>query len=165
LEYLAAPPVQAWLSAASSAVRLAPMRQILLFYFCIFVVFRTIMPVILLRFSVHRGQKMDGPASSSAAGHDRGGRFVNGHSEYAARRRRVAERLQELCAGYDASSPVNRQLLSLAAQHLDDAAVTRIAAKRASSTRAAMKILDRIPRNPAPAQLLSARELLDRLRP
>jgi hypothetical protein len=33
---------------------------------------------------------------------------------------------------------------------LDDAAVTRIAAKRASSTRAAMKILDRIPRKPEP---------------
>ena len=106
---------------------------------------------------------MDGAASSSgAAGHDRLGRFVNGHSEYAARQRRVAERLQQLCADYDTSSPVNRQLLSIAAQHLDDAAVTRMAAKRASSTRAAMKILDRIPRKP-PAASMTARELLDRL--
>jgi len=108
---------------------------------------------------------MDGAASGTAAGHDRRGRFVNGHSEYAARRRRVAERLEQLCADYDASSPVNRQLLSIAAQHLDDAAVTRIAAKRASSTRAAMKILDRVPRKPPPAQLMTARELLDKLRP
>jgi hypothetical protein len=46
---------------------------------------------------------------------------------------------------------------------LDDAAVTRMAAKRASSTRAAMKILDRIPRKPPPVQLPTARELLDRL--
>jgi hypothetical protein len=106
---------------------------------------------------------MDGAASSGAAGHDRRGRFVNGHSEYAARRRRVAERLQGLCVDYDASSPVNRQLLSIVAQHLDDAAVTRSAAKRASSTRAAMKLLDRIPRKPPPAQLPTARELLDRL--
>jgi hypothetical protein len=93
---------------------------------------------------------MDGAASGAVAGHDRRGRFVNGHSEYAARRRRVAERLEQLCADYDASSPANRQFLSIAAQHLDDAAVTRIAAKRASSTRAAMKILDRIPRKPEP---------------
>src|SRR5215472_17071572 len=104
---------------------------------------------------------MDGATSGGTTGHDRRGRFVNGHSEYAARRRRVAERLQELCADYDASSPTNRQLLSIAAQHLDDAAVTRTAAKRTSSTRAAMKILDRIPRNPLPDQLPSARELLD----
>jgi hypothetical protein len=66
--------------------------------------------------------------------------------------------------------------LSIAAQHLDDAAVTRVAAKRASSTRAAMKILDRIPRKPPPAPgspaaddqaaqapLETARELLERL--
>src|SRR5215469_4941056 len=92
---------------------------------------------------------MDGATSGGTTGHDRRGRFVNGHSEYDARRRRVAERLQQLCTDYDASSPVNRQLLSIAAQHLDDAAVTRIAAKRASSTRAAMKLLDRIPRKPA----------------
>jgi hypothetical protein len=94
---------------------------------------------------------MDGSASSAAAGHDRLGRFVSGHSEYAARQRRVAERLQQLCTDYDASSLANRQLLAIAAQHLDDAAVTRIAAKRARSTRAAMKILDRIPRKPEPA--------------
>jgi hypothetical protein len=48
---------------------------------------------------------------------------------------------------------------------LDDAAVTRIATRRASSTRAAMKILDRIPRKPLAVQLPTARELLDKLRP
>jgi hypothetical protein len=92
---------------------------------------------------------MDGSANSAATGHDRLGRFVNGHNEYAARRRRVAERLQQLCADYDATSPANQQLLAIAAQHLDDAAVTRIAVKRARSTRAAVKILDRIPRRSA----------------
>ena len=108
---------------------------------------------------------MDGTAGGAVAGHDRRGRFVNGHSEYAARRRRVAERLEQLCADYDASSPVNRQLLSIAAQHLDDAAVTRIAAKRASSTRAAMKILDRIPRKPEPLPATDfERELWENLR-
>jgi hypothetical protein len=53
--------------------------------------------------------------------------------------------------------------LSIAAQHLDDAAVTRIATKRASATRAAMKILDRIPRKPR--LLATARELLEQLPP
>jgi len=108
---------------------------------------------------------MDGAAGGAVAGHDRRGRFVNGHSEYAARRRRVADRLRELCVDYDNSSPTNQQLLSIAAQHLDDAAVTRVAAKRARSTRAAMKILDRVSRKPPPAQLVTARELLDKLRP
>ena len=108
---------------------------------------------------------MDGTANGAVAGHDRRGRFVNGHSEYAARRRRVADRLQQLCADYDDSSPTSRQLLGIAAQHLDDAAVTRVAAKRARSTRAAMKILDRISRKPPPAQSMTARELLDKLRP
>jgi hypothetical protein len=105
---------------------------------------------------------MNGSAFGRVSGHDpRSGRFTNGNSEYRARQQRVAERLQQLCADYDASRPVNRQLLSIAAQHLDDAAMTRIAAKRASSTRAAIKILDRIPRKPRP--LATARELLEQL--
>lgn len=66
----------------------------------------------------------------------------------------MAERLQQLCADYDASSPANWQLLAIAAQHLDDAAVTRIAVKRARSTRAAMKVLDRIPRKTEPMRSL-----------
>jgi hypothetical protein len=94
---------------------------------------------------------MDGSANGTAAGHDRLGRFTSGHNEYAARRRRVADWWQQLCADYDDSSPTNRQLLLIVAQHLDDAAVTRIAAKRARSTHAAMKILDRIPRKPKPS--------------
>jgi hypothetical protein len=112
---------------------------------------------------------MDGSANSPVAGHDRLGRFTSGHNEYAARRRRVADRWQQLCVDYDDSSPTNRQLLLIVAQHLDDAAVTRIAAKRARSTRAAMKILDRIPRKPEPSAshsapaLESARAMLERL--
>jgi hypothetical protein len=98
---------------------------------------------------------MDGSANSAPAGHDRLGRFVNGHSEYAARRRRVAERVQQLCADYDAPSAATRQLLAIAAQHLDDAAVTRISAKRARSTRAAMKILASIPRKEVPIPTLA----------
>jgi hypothetical protein len=102
---------------------------------------------------------MDGSAAGAAAGHDRLGRFVNGHSEYAARRRRVAERLQQLEADYDAASPANRQLLAIAAQHLDDAAVTRVAVKRARSTRAAMKILTAVPRKqPSPPPTLAEYE-------
>jgi len=44
---------------------------------------------------------MDGSTNSTVAGHDRLGRFTSGHNEYAARRRRVADRWQQLCADYD----------------------------------------------------------------
>jgi hypothetical protein len=56
---------------------------------------------------------MDGAASSGAAGHDRRGRFVNGHSEYAARRRRVAQRLQQLCRVAPPALPSSGALIFL----------------------------------------------------
>jgi hypothetical protein len=105
---------------------------------------------------------MNGAAIGEAVAHDAQGRFVNGHSEYAARKRRVAERLAKLRLDYD-PSPSQQMLLVVVAGHLDDAERCRSAAARTRATRAAMKILDRIPRKPRSAQLPTARELLDRL--
>jgi len=84
---------------------------------------------------------------------------MRGHSEYAAKRRRVAERLAELSLDYDASSPSQRTLLLLAAQHLDEATMTRSAERRVRAGNAANRLLRQIPRKPEPP-VPSLRELL-----
>ena len=93
---------------------------------------------------------MDGAVSGSAAGHDRQGRFTAGHSEYAAKRRRIADRLAELSLEYNASSPARQTLLLIACTHLDEAERTRNAEKRVRATNAAARILRSIPRKPEP---------------
>jgi hypothetical protein len=99
---------------------------------------------------------MDGSAIGAATDHDRLGRFKNGNSEYAAKRRRIAERLVQLSADYNAS-PSQQQLLAIAARHLDDAAVARTAERRVRATNAATRILRLIPHKEPP--LLSLEEL------
>jgi len=94
--------------------------------------------------------------------HDIQGRFVNGNSEREAKRRRIAERLEALLADYDPTR-AQRQLLAIVAGHLDDAERARSAVARIRATNAARRLLKDIPRKPPPAQLVSARELLDRL--
>src|SRR5215470_6173892 len=101
---------------------------------------------------------MDGAASS---GHDELGRLVRGHSEYAARKRRLAERVAKLRLDYD-PSPSQQMLLVVIAGHLDDAERCRSAIARTRATNAARRLLKDIPRKP-PVQLPTARELLDRL--
>ena len=91
---------------------------------------------------------MDGSATGAAVGHDRSGRFVAGHTEYAAKRRRIAERVAALAQDFDAKSPVSQMLLRIAAEHIDQAATTRNSTLRVRATRAAAKVLDRIPRKP-----------------
>ena len=54
--------------------------------------------------------KMDGAVTGEAAAHDAQGRFVSGHTEYAARKRRLAERLAKLRLDYD-PSPSQQMLL------------------------------------------------------
>jgi hypothetical protein len=108
---------------------------------------------------------MDGTASGAVAGHDRQGRFVNGHSEYAARRRRVAEIAQTLAAEFD-PTPSQVRLLAIAARHMDDAERCRSAIVRTRATNAARRLLKDIPRkpglSPVPA-LETARAMLERL--
>ena len=105
---------------------------------------------------------MDGAVTGEVVAHDAQGRFVSGHSEYAARKRRIAERLAQLLADYD-PSPSQKQLLAVIAGHLDDAERCRSAIARTRATNAARRLLRDLKRKPPPAQLMTARELLDRL--
>jgi len=105
---------------------------------------------------------MDGAVTS---GHDELGRLVRGHSEYAARKRRLAERLAKLRLDYD-PSPSQQMLLVVIAGHLDDAERCRSAIARTRATNAARRLLKDIPRKPLPPAahpLMTARELLERL--
>jgi len=105
---------------------------------------------------------MDGSASGTALGHNsESGRFTNGHSEYRARKRRLAERVRQLALDLD-PSPSQEMLLPIIAGHLDDAERCRSALARTRATNAARRLLKDIPRKP-PAASMSARELLDRL--
>jgi hypothetical protein len=80
-------------------------------------------------------------------GHDELGRLVRGHSEYAARKRRLAERLAKLRLDYD-PSPSQQMLLVVVARHLDDAERARSAVARTRATNAARRLLKDIPRKP-----------------
>jgi hypothetical protein len=79
--------------------------------------------------------------------HDELGRLVRGHSEYAARKRRLAERLAKLRADYNPSSS-QEMLLVVIAGHLDDAERCRSAIARTRATNAARRLLRDIPRRP-----------------
>jgi hypothetical protein len=79
--------------------------------------------------------------------HDELGRLVRGHSEYAARKRRLAERLEKLRLDYD-PSPSQLMLLVVVAGHLDDAERARSAISRTRATNAARRLLKDIPRKP-----------------
>ena len=102
---------------------------------------------------------MDGAVTS---GHDELGRLVRGHSEYAARKRRLAERVAKLRLDYD-PSPSQQMLLVVIAGHLDDAERCRSAIARTRATNAARRLLKDIPRKPVQV-LATAKELLERLK-
>ena len=107
---------------------------------------------------------MDGSAIGAVAGHDeRSGRFTNGHSEYRARKDRLAERERQLTLDYD-PSPSQLELLPIIARHLDDALRGRSAERRVRAGNAADRLLRLIPKRKRPeAPLTTARELLERL--
>jgi hypothetical protein len=109
---------------------------------------------------------MDGSATGTAAGHNRlNGRFINGHSEYRARKDRLAERERQLTLDYD-PSPSQRQLLPIIARHLDDAERARTAERRVRAGNAANRLLRLIPMRVRQEEpLMTARELLERLKP
>jgi len=106
---------------------------------------------------------MNGARVGTTVGHDPyNGRFTAGHSGRAAKKRRIAERLAKLRVDYD-PTPSQEMLLAVIAGHLDDAERCQSAVARTRATNAARRLLKDIPRKPLPAQLPSARELLDRL--
>src|SRR6516225_3913379 len=102
---------------------------------------------------------MDGAVTS---GHDELGRLGRGHSEYAACKRRLAERVAKLRLDYD-PSPSQQMLLVVIAGHLDDAERCRSAIARTRATNAARRLLKDIPRKPVQV-LATAKELLERLK-
>jgi hypothetical protein len=103
---------------------------------------------------------MDGTAIGAAEGHDKLGRLVRGHSEYAAKRRRLAERLAQLVADYD-PSPSQKQLLAIIAGHLDDAERARSAYTRQRASNSAARLLANLPRKPEPPLPLTLDAYLD----
>jgi hypothetical protein len=105
---------------------------------------------------------MNGTATSAVEGHDKLGRLVRGHSEHAARKRRLAERLAKLRLDYD-PSPSQQMLLVVIAGHLDDAERARSGVARTRATNAARRLLKDIPRRAEPpVPLLS--ELMKQVR-
>ena len=107
---------------------------------------------------------MDGSASGTALGHNpRSGRFTNGHSEYRARKDRLAERVRQLTLDFD-PSPSQEMLLPIIARHLDDAERARTAERRVRAGNAANRLLRLIPKRTRQEEpLITARELLERL--
>ena len=101
-------------------------------------------------------------SSSVTTSSDKPWLFQSCNSEYRAKKQRIAERLAQLVADYN-PSPSQKQLLAVIAGHLDDAERCRSAIARTRATNAARRLLKDIPRKPPPAQLETARELLDRL--
>jgi len=98
-------------------------------------------------------------------GHDpHNGTFITGNSGRAAKKRRIAERLARLHLDYCPSSS-QEMLLVVAAGHLDDAERARSSIVRMRAANVARRLLKDVPRRPLPAQLMTARELLDKLRP
>ena len=106
---------------------------------------------------------MDGSATGTAAGHDdRSGRFIHGHSEYRARKQRLAEIVQTLATEFD-PTPSQVRLLPIIARHMDDAERARPAERRIRASNTARRLMRDLKRKPPSAQLPTARELLDRL--
>jgi prophage DNA circulation protein len=103
-------------------------------------------------------QNMDGSATGTTACHDSTGKLLPGHTEWHARKRRLAALVEQLAGEYDARSPIAKQLLLIAAQHLDQAATTRSSTLRGRATRLAAKVLDRLQHKPErlPATLKEA---------
>ena len=107
---------------------------------------------------------MDGSATGTVTGHDEhNGRFINGHSQYRARKDRLAERVRQLTLDFD-PSPSQQMLLPIIARHLDDAERARTAERRVRAGNAANRLLRLITKRTRQEKpLMSARELLDRL--
>jgi len=103
-----------------------------------------------------------GSAKGTAAGHDKLGRLVPGHSEWRARKRRLAVLVEQLAVEYVATSHIARQLLSIAAAHLDQAARARSSALRGRATRLAAKTLGLLERKQKPQRTVTVDDLLRR---
>ena len=108
---------------------------------------------------------MDGSASGTASGHNpRSGRFTKGQSEYRARKDRLAGIVQTLAAEFD-PTPSQVRLLPIIARHMDDAERARPAERRIRASNTVRRLMRDLKRKPPPAQLVTARQLLEQLKP
>jgi hypothetical protein len=106
---------------------------------------------------------MDGSASGTAPGHNpRSGRFINGHSEYRARKDRLAGIVQTLAAEFD-PTPSQVRLLPIIARHMDDAERARPAERRIRASNTVRRLMRELKRKPPQAPLETARQLLERM--
>src|SRR6516165_7911707 len=105
---------------------------------------------------------MDGSATGAAAGHDKLGRLVPGHTEWQARKLRLAALVEQLSIDYDSRSATAQQLLAIAAAHLDQAARARSSALRGRATRLAAKTLGLLERKQKPQRTVTVDDLLRR---
>jgi glutamate-1-semialdehyde aminotransferase len=87
--------------------------------------------------------------TGAAQGHDALGRLIPGHSEYAAKKRRIAHRLEQLMADYN-PTPSTVMLLGIIARALDDAERARTSERRTRAANTANRLLRSIPRKSAP---------------
>jgi hypothetical protein len=94
---------------------------------------------------------MDGSSAGAVVAHDRNGRFVPGNTEYRRRQDRITERYQQLLAEFGDVSPVQKQLLQIAARHLDEGARAKNPTVRTRAINAASRLLKLIPQPKAPA--------------
>jgi hypothetical protein len=106
------------------------------------------MPVATLRLKLFRPPSYRA-SSSGVIEFFRRGHFTPGHSEYAANRRRIAEKVRQLELDYD-PSPSQQLLLPVIAAHLDEAERSRRSVTRVRASNAAKRLLADIPRKPEP---------------
>jgi len=109
---------------------------------------------------------MQGETLGGSAARDKLGRYKPGYSSRRAKLERIAAKLSELIAEYFPNGGYSRMdaaRLRLAAQHFVDAESCRDPVTRQRATRVAEYLCAKLSK--PPAQLVSARELLDRLPP
>ena len=77
---------------------------------------------------------------------DRSGRFATGNRVHDAKRSRIAVKVRQLAADYDAVTPAQKMMLNIAAKNLDTAEITRNPTTRERSSNVALRLLSEIPK-------------------
>jgi hypothetical protein len=98
---------------------------------------------------------MDGAQSGMLSGRTRLGRYRNGNAGASEKRRRIAERLEQLVEHYAGCTQAERQLLALVARLYDDGEHGKTLTTRTRAINAARRLLGTIVKKPAPAPTLS----------
>jgi hypothetical protein len=94
---------------------------------------------------------------------DRSGRFATGNRVHDVKRHRIAAKIKQLAADYDAVTPAQKLMLKIAAQNLDAAEIARNATTRERSTNVALRCLRSIPRRKKKQSAVPSLQELERL--